>query len=201
VSIKLSKISWGFVLLLCLPSLSQAISIDLNNFFPDPTVTVTPDGSSAFFVEDPGFAEVTLSNDPGLGDPEIIIASQGMGLFFDYEFFEAPGEENSFFGFVLNGNIGSSVGPAYEYFADTSSSGSVSIDLTPLVGTQLGLAFSLQSGIGDTGFNSTLLISNVRLDPIVVPIPSALVQMVLGLGLLVSSRYWRRASSTTALHG
>ena len=167
----------------------SAVMIDLNDFFNDPTVTVSVDGSSAVFREDPGFSEVTLSNDPGLGDPEVIVAGQGLGLFFEYEFLEAPGEDNSAFQFVLNGATGGSIGPAFEFFADDSVSGTAVYDLTSLVGSELGLTFSLQSGQADNGFNSTLTISNVRLESLpVLSAPATLLGLLFGVGMLMRLR-------------
>ncbi len=161
------------IVIILLPFPVSAVMIDLNDFFNDPTVTVSADGSSAVFREDPGFSEVALLNDPGFGDPEVIIAGQNLGLFFDYEFLEAPGEDDSVFQFILDGATGNSVGPAFEFFSEDSVVGTIVYDLTPLVGTQLGLSFSLQSGQADNGFGSTLTISNVRIEPLPVVSVSA----------------------------
>ena len=73
-----------------------AVPIDLNDFFADPTVTVTPDGSFASITEDPGLSAVLLSNDPGLGDPNVIIPGLGVLLSFDFSFNEAGGELDEF---------------------------------------------------------------------------------------------------------
>ncbi len=174
----------------------QAASINLNDFFADPTVTVASDGSSALLTEDPPFTEVSLSNDPGLGDPEVVVAAPGVGLFFDYSFTEALGEDDSVFGFLLDGTTGNSVGPVFEFFINAASSGTVAFDLSSLTGTQLGLVFSLQSGLVDTGFNSTLTISNIHLDPVTpVPVPVAIVNMLMGLGMLGVFGRWSRVSS------
>lgn len=89
------------------------------------------------------------------------------------------------FVFLLDGLTGNSIGSTFEFFVETTSSGTVAFDLTSLTGTSLGLVFSLQSGLVDTGFNSTLTISNVRLDPVTaVPVPVAIVNMLMGLGML-----------------
>jgi hypothetical protein len=189
-----SPLFYVILSLLLTPFASHAIAINLNDFFADPTVTVAADGSSAFFAEEPGFSTVSLSNDPGLGDPNVIIPGAGIGLFFDYSFVEAAGEDDSVFQFVLDGVTGGSLGAMFEFSSTASSSGTVFFDLTSLVGTQLGLSFSLQSGVADTGSNSTLTISNVRLDPIAaVPAPIALVNLLLGLGGLSVFRKRKRA--------
>lgn len=77
-------IGWGIVLAAFFPLSLQAASVDLNDFFADQTVAVVTDGSSALLSEDPQFSEVVLANDPGLGDPQVIIAAPGFGLIFDY---------------------------------------------------------------------------------------------------------------------
>lgn len=188
----------SLVLFVLFPLQSLAIPIDMNDFFADPTVTVAADGSSASFLEEPGFAEVFLANDPGLGDPEVILASAGMGLFFDYDFVEAAGEMDSFFAYLLDGDTGFSIGSPFEFFIDTSSLGTVSFDLTSLAGTQIGLVFSLQSGFADTGVSSSLSISNVRIDPLVatVPEPLVFVSMLIGLGMFVSFGWMRNVATS-----
>lgn len=185
VCTRIPGIGWGIVLATFFPLSLQATPVNLNNFFADPTVTVATDGSSALLSEDPPFSEVNLANDPGLGDSQVIIAAPGIGLFFDYTFVEGVGEDDSMFVFLLDGSTGNSVGPMFSVFVDTTSSGTAIFDLTSLTGTSPGLVFSLQSGLADTNFNSTLTISNVHLDPVTaVPVPVAIANMVMGLGML-----------------
>lgn len=144
----------------------SVVPIDLNDFFADPTVTVTPDGSSADMAEDPLFSQVLLSNDPGLGDPDVIIPGVGVRLTFNYDFVEALGEDDEFGAFVIDAGTGVSAGSEFEFFIDSTESGTKSFKLTSLDGKQLGLQFQLSSLFSDTGFNSTVTVSDVRLDVI-----------------------------------
>ena len=65
---------------------TSIVPVDLNDFFADPTVTVAGDGSSALMAEDAIITPVLLANDPGLGDPNVIIAGAGTSLIFDFDF-------------------------------------------------------------------------------------------------------------------
>ena len=92
---------------------------------------------------------------------------------------------------------GLSPGPAFEFFTDSSSTGTVSFDLTSLTGETLGLQFQLSALFSDTGFDSTLTVSNVRLEQSgapAVPEPMSLaVWAVLCCTAAVGSRYRRFA--------
>ena len=88
---------------------SAIISIDLNDFFADPTVTVTSDGNSALMAEDPIFLTVLLSNDPFFGDPGISVPMDLLSLDFNYDFTEGPVDnDDDFFAVVFDGNTGDS---------------------------------------------------------------------------------------------
>ena len=163
-------------------STADAVLIDLNDFFADPTVSVAADGSSAFFTEDPGAFLVTLVNDPGLGDPDVIIPGAGVTLSFDFDFVEGgAGNDDEFGAFVIDAATGAIAGPAFQFFIDSTSSGTVSFDLTSLVGMTLGLQFELVALASDVAFDSTLSISDVQLIA-AVPEPGTL--MLLAIGLL-----------------
>jgi len=166
------------------------IPINLNDFFADPSVTVTADGTSASISEDPLLFSTLLANDPGLGDPNVIIPGIGTTLSFSYDFTEATGEDNEFGVFVVDGTTGGSVGSAFEFFTQDSSSGTISFDLTSLVGQTLGLQFELTALFGDVGLDSIVTISNVEMDVISVPEPSTLLLFFIGFIylLLLSSR-------------
>ncbi len=183
----INSIYFTFVLITAGLSLSitaQATPIDLNDFFADPTVTVALDGSSASFTEDPSLLSVLLSNDPGLGDPNVIIPSANTSLLFDYDFFESSAGDDEFGAFVIDGATGSSI-PTFDFFTQDSSTGTVSFDLSSLVGDTLGLQFELSSLFADNDFDSTLTVSNVRLvtetSSSTVPEPSALLLFMIGL--------------------
>lgn len=169
------------------------IPVDLNNFFADPSVLIATDGTSARITEDPLLFSTLLANDPGLGDPNIIIPAIGTTLNFSYGFTEAVGENNEFGVFIVDGATGGSAGSAFEFFTQDSSSGVVSFDLTSLAGQTLGLQFELTGLFGDVGFDSLVTISNVFLqteDSIPVPEPSMVLLFFFGFMylLLLGSR-------------
>ncbi len=170
-----------------------ATQISLNDFFADPTVLVAPDGSNALMTEDPFFSSVLLSNDPGLGDPNVIIPQAGFDLIFDYVFTEGTllGENDEFGVFILDGFTGGSMGAPYEFFTDSTSAGTISFDLTGLVGQTLGLQFELNALPGDIELGSWVEISNLRIEEAtVIPEPSTI--FLLGLGLLTTAGVSRK---------
>ena len=169
---------------------ADIIPIDLNDFFADPTVTVSADGSSASFAEDSGFLLAGLFNDPGFGDPEVIIAGLGTTLAFDFDFVEGAGNDDEFFAGVLGADGFSIFG--FDFFTGDSDAGTISFDLSTLIGEAfLGFEFGLVSF--DDVFDSTLLISNVRLETATaVPEPSALFLMLTGMLALLSVTRRRR---------
>ena len=174
---------------------ASAVMIDLNDFFADPTVTVAADGSTAFFEEDPDFFLVSLVNDPWFGDPDVIIPGPDQILSFDYDFMlGGPDDVDEFFAYVLDASTGLSVGSAFEFLVDVTSSGSVSFDLSSLAGLTLGLSFELAS-LDDFDFGSTLLISNLDISPASTEVPEPGTLGLLFAGLLLGglSRVRRRA--------
>lgn len=173
--------------------------IDLNDFFADPSVTVALDGSSATVAEDAVLTPVLLANDPFLGDPEVIVAGAGVSLIFEFDFTEGPaGEDDEFGAFVIDAGTGLSAGAAFEFFTEDSSTGSVAFDLTGLVGTTLGLQFQLLAFGGDTGLDSLVRVSNLRLEssvPVPVPAPSSLALLAVGLMIVWPGCARRRRQS------
>jgi len=187
-------------LMLGFASVSQAGLINLNDFFGDPTVTVAADGSFADFAEDPPFPSVILSNDPFFGDPNVIVPGANVAVEFMFTFVEAIGNSDEFGAFVIDSATGLSAGSAYEFFFDTTGSGSVQIDISGLTGQTLGFQFQLTSLLGDAGADSTLNISNVRLVDIAqVDEPATLVLTFVGVIALLGAV--RRRSLLTRSQG
>ena len=179
---------------------AQAAVLDLNEFFFDPTVEVFSDGAMAVLNEDPIFALVVLSLDPGLGDPNLIIPGPGLELLFDYDVNIPPTDgdtvnNDEFAVFLLDASTGLSLGGAFEFATTSSATGELSFDLSTLTGRTLGLQFQLVAMPGDIGLNSTASIANVRLqetpdpdpdpdpDTPAIPEPSSVFLLLGGLAL------------------
>lgn len=174
----------GILLSFCfvLPVHAALINIDLNDFFSDPSVVVSPSGTTATLNEDSSFSPVLLINDPGLGDPNVIIAAANRELVFDYSFVEGAGENDQFTAFILDGNTGGSLGGAFEFYTDSTDSGTVRFDLSSLsLSGSYGLQFELASF--DRSYESFATVSNVVLDTAdaqAVPEPSTLFLLMMG---------------------
>ena len=155
---------------------ATAAPIDLNYFFGDPEVTIAPDGGSAEFMESAFSTVVLLTNDPFLGDPFVIVPGPSTFLTFDFEFNEAPGNDDQFSAYLFFAPDGPLSGVLDQFSVDSTSAGMVSFDLSDYVsGTevlQLGLQFELFDSTGSS-FDSTATISNLTLTQ-VVPIPAAI---------------------------
>lgn len=163
-----------------------AAALDLNDFYADPTVTVAGDGSSALIEEEAGFGFVLLANDPGLGDPEVLIAAAGEMLSFNYEFDEAPGNADEFSVFIIDATTGASVGAPFELFFYEDAAGRADWLLDDLVGRTLGLQFQLARMPGDTDNHGSLVsISNVRVHA--MPLPPAAALLMLPIATLIAS--------------
>jgi hypothetical protein len=176
------------------PAHAAIIPIDLNDFFADPTVSVAVDGSSATMAENPFISPVLLANDPGLGDPNVIVPGVGTSLAFDFDFLEGVGDDDIFLAFVLDAATGLSLGTGFEFLASSSGMGSVSFDLSSLVGLTLGLQYELGANPGDLGLTSTAVVSNVRLEQVMAaPEPNILVLIATSILFVMGMRRRRFA--------
>ena len=151
-----------------------AAPVDLNGFFFEPgtPVTVSADGLSATLAESSDIGVVFLSNVPGLGDPQVIVAGAGNRLRFDYRFEEPLGNADVFHVALLDGNSGAPLGGTYELFVTATQNGFAEFDLSSLSGLALGLQYELSPELSDAGLDSIVTISNLQLVP--VPAPAAL---------------------------
>ncbi len=160
------------------PSLASALTpqIDLNDFYADSSVTVSPDGSSATMNEDSSLSTVLLSNDPFMGEPGIFIPSDSMSLTFDYNFIEGDGDEDEFLAYLFDYNTGSTLtdnsGNFLELWLDSSDSGTVNWNLlgASFLNTTVGMEFQLNAF--DSDMDSSVTVSNVSVVP--EPMSSAL---------------------------
>ena len=168
----------------CITS-AQATIINLNDFFADFTVTVSADGSTATLLEDPMAIAVLLANDPSLGDPNVIVASANSVLSFDVIFMEGTGNDDAFQVTLFDANT---LATLDDFFTDFSLSQLISFDLSPYIGTTLGLQFELRSF--DSLFDSSVVISNVTIDSSSTAVPEPPTSLLACLGglFLMASR-------------
>lgn len=166
---------------------AEAGPINLNDFFADASVSVSADGSMATLAEDPALFSVLLANDPFFGDPNVIVATLGSVITFDYEFIEPVGNDDVFSFGVLDADTGNIIGSTLQSF-DSAASGSVSIDLSAFVGDLLGFQFELAAGNTDTLFSSTAKVSNFQISAIPLPMTGLLLLGGLGGLLLIRRR-------------
>ncbi|MBT8438954.1 MAG: VPLPA-CTERM sorting domain-containing protein [Gammaproteobacteria bacterium] len=160
---------------------ATAAPIDLNDFFTlDPEVVIAPDGMSANFSESAFSTFVTLINDPGLGDLNVIVPNTSTFLTFNYEFTAAVGDQDEFSAYLFDSDNGPIFGLLETFRVSSSSSGVASFDLEPWQGLVLGLQFELiDLSLGS--IDSTATVSNLALTQ-VVPIPPAV--WLFGSGLI-----------------
>ena len=156
---------FGF-LLFFLPNITLAsvIPLSFHDFFADATAVVSADGSSATLTENSVFGLTLLSNDPGLGDPEIIVAAANTKVIFDLEFDAAAGGHDGFTAALTDSNGLPII--AQSFFSTQSVSASIELDLSTLIGQQLGLSFSLERLFGDSNLNSIATLGNLRLETV-----------------------------------
>ncbi len=187
-------------LLLCLFSLfvvttAHATPIYLNTFFASaPPVAVVDDGSEATIVEEIHVMTQFLSNDPTLGDPEVMIAGDGISLSFEYHFVEGVDNDDEFSAFILDDATGAPV-DGLVFFTQATSAGTVSFNLSGLTGQRIGLQFELTAF--DFTADSSVTISKVRLESTsaVIPEPSTVILLTIGVLCLAMMRCLRSRRS------
>ena len=143
---------------------STAISVHFNQFIPIPngSVSVSADGLTATLTEASQSIAISLSNDPGLGDPVIIDPGVDTILSFDYDFTEGIEENDLFEAFILDAD-GNLIDANRAISKTDSGQGSIIFDLSDLINeATLGIQFQLSSVFGDSGSTSIVTISNLQ---------------------------------------
>jgi len=160
---------------------ATAAPIDLNAFFADPEVTIAPGGGSADFTESAFSRLVQLTNDPFLGDPNVIVPGSTTIMTFDYAFNEALDGNDTFSAYLFDADLGPVAGVLETFSISSTQAGMFSLDLAPYVGLTLGLQFELFDLDVFGTLGSTATVSNLALSH-VVPIPAAI--WLFGSGLV-----------------
>lgn len=164
-----------------------ATPILLDNFFADTSVTLSANSVSAIIEESTNFPSTLLSNDPFLGDPEVIIASPDSLLTMDIEFLEGVNEDDEFRITLFNASDFSLLD---EFFSDATINKVVEFELSDYIGTTLGLQFELRSF--DNLFNSVVNINSVNIVstiPTNIPEPPSLLLYFSFLAIMLTRLY------------
>ena len=177
-------------------AMATMIPIDLNAFIPsEPEIIISLDGMTATINESPLIAIVTLENDPGLGDAEVILAAPSRLLTFGYDFNEPPGNDDVFSAVLFDSAVGPLDGVLDGVDINATQAGTVAFDLSPWEGFILGLSFVLSDADPQGLQNSSVTITQLQMsdDHAVVPVPSTMLLLFSGIVVLAS---WRRKQNS-----
>lgn len=169
------KLSFLFILVLFLFStnlFASPVDVNLSTFYRiDRTVIIGPNNSSATISEDPEYAPV------GLWEPVFSVPANALNLTFNYRLVVAP-ENEDYFDFYFNSSI-----PTRWYGGfEGTYVGTVTENLTGLSGNDIFLAFALNYGWGDGGYDSILTISSVQISQVgKIPEPATFLLVMTGL--------------------
>jgi hypothetical protein len=113
---------------------------------------------------------------------------------FDYNFVEDAASDDEFGAFVIDAATGLSAGPVFEFFTQDTSAGTITLNLSSLVGQTLGLQFQLAALLEDTNLDSVVTISNVKVEVAgaVIPEPSTLALLALSVLVIGGLQFHRK---------
>jgi len=145
------------------PGSDNETSILFTHFRSDQGVVISSASASATLTENSEYSSVSVVNDPGVGDEQVISPASGKSLFFDYDFQKENDDQDEFGVFLVDVTSGSSLSESAEFFVQEAGANEASIDLSNYVDTQIGVQFQLASLPGDAASGSSVVIKNIRI--------------------------------------